>query len=165
MRTTNEKTERLLDLLKGFSTAMLITHGGRDLHARPMAIADVTDDLELWFVTNDDCAKVHEIVDDTRAHIVCQKEHSAYLSLSGTASVIKDRHRVDALWKEAFRVWFPEGKDDESLALIRFRPERAEYWDNTGFNKIAYLWESAKSYVTGKPPVLREEAYGVVNLG
>ena len=165
MRTTTETTKRLIDLLKGFSTAMLITHGDKDLHARPMAVADVTEDVEIWFVSGDDTAKIHEIVEDTRAHVVCQKDHSAYLSLSGTASVIKDRLRVGELWKEAFRVWFPDGKDDPNLVLIRFRPSKAEFWDNTGFNRIAYMWESAKAYVTGKPPTARAESHAVLNLG
>jgi general stress protein 26 len=168
MNQSSAKTERLYDLMKGFSTAMLVTHGAsgsEDLHARPMVIADVTGDLELWFVTGEDSLKVHEIVEDMRAHVVCQRDHSAYLSLAGTATVLRDRNRVRDLWSESFRVWFPEGKDDPDLVLIRFRPERAEYWDNTGFNKIAYMWDAARAYVTGKPPKVRDEAHGVVTLG
>lgn len=165
MNTDTKETKHLHDLMKGFSTAMLVTHGSdEELHARPMAVADVTDSLEIWFVTGQVSAKAQEIAHDTRAHVVCQKDHSAYLSISGTATLVEDRKKVDDIWKEAFRVWFPAGKDDPNLILIRFRPERAEYWDNTGLNKIAYLWDAAVAYVKGTEPTVRDDAHGVVTL-
>ncbi len=144
---------------------MLVTHGtGAELHARPMAIAGVDENLELWFVSNEDSAKVHEIEQDTHAHVICQRDQSAYLSLGGTASLVKDRARVEKLWSESFRVWFPEGAADPELVLIRFRPERAEFWDNRGFHKMAYIWDAARAYVTGTKPGVRESAHGVVAL-
>lgn len=165
MKTESNQTQHVRELMRSFSTAMLVTHGYEDtLHARPMAVAGIGESLELWFVSGEDSVKVQEIEHDTRAHVVCQKDHSAYLSMSGTATLVHDRARVEELWKEAFRVWFPKGKDDPNLVLIRFRPERAEYWDNTGFNKIAYLWDAAKAYVTGIQPEVRNDAHGVVAL-
>ncbi len=45
------------------------------------------------------------------------------------------------------------------------RPEEGEFWDNEGFNKIKYLFESAKAYVTGQTPEVAEgEQHGVVQL-
>jgi general stress protein 26 len=165
MKTATEQANHLRDLINGFSTAMLITHGADDdWHARPMAVAGVDERLGLWFVTNEDSVKIQEIVHDTRAHVVCQRDHSAYLSLSGVASLVRDRARVEKLWTESFRVWFPGGKDDPNLLLIQFQPSRAEYWDNTGFNRIAYLWDAAKAYMTGSKPEVREQAHGVVSL-
>jgi general stress protein 26 len=166
MKSNSRQTEHIRELIKGFSTAMLITHAAdHELHARPMALAGLTDELELWFVSGEDSAKVQEIAHDTHAHVVCQKDHSAYLSISGTATLVHDPVRVAELWKESFRVWFPEGKNDPNLVLIRFRPQRAEFWDNTGFNRIAYLWDSARAYVTGVQPEVRNEAHGVATLG
>ncbi len=166
MNPSDSGTERIRDLVKTFSTAMLITHrddGG--LHARPMAIADVAEDCTLWFVTGKSGGVAAEVAGDHAAHVVCQKDHSAYLSIAGTAALAQDRARVDELWREPFRVWFPGGKDDPNLVLISFRPERAEYWDNTGFNKIAYLWEAARAYVTGDTPAVKEgEQHGEVRL-
>jgi general stress protein 26 len=160
-----DSTDHLRGLLQGFSTAMLVTHGdGEELHARPMAIAAVDENLDLWFVSSEDSAKVHEIEHDTNAHVVCQRDQSAYLSLGGSASLVKDAAMVQKLWRESFRVWFPGGKTDPELVLIRFRPERAEFWDHTGFNKMAYIWDAARAYVTGKKPEVRESAHGVVAL-
>jgi general stress protein 26 len=167
METSSTQIEKVRDLLKTFSTAMLITREGRvgALHARPMAIADIRDPFELWFITQRGSAKVDEIEDNAVVHVVCQKDHSAYISLSGRASLIADRSQVEKVWREPFRVWFPDGKDDPTLILIKVTPERAEYWDNKGLNRISYLWEAAIAYAIGDTPRVHEgEQHGVVQM-
>src|SRR6187549_1353382 len=79
--TQPDSTRKLYELLHGFSTAMLITHSGGRLRARPMAIASLTESCELWFITGQDSAKAHEIERDTRVNVVCQEDHSAYIAL------------------------------------------------------------------------------------
>lgn len=163
--SSSRQIERVRDLIKGFSTAMLITHSpDGELRARPMAIAGVDEDLSVWFFTSQDCAKVHEIEADTRVHISFQRDNSSYLSISGAASVVRDRQKAGELWKEPFRVWFPDGKDDPNLVLISFHPHRAEFWDNSGFNKVSYLWQTAKAYITNDTPEIHNDSdqHGVV---
>jgi general stress protein 26 len=147
------QSQHFISLLKKFHTAMLVTHTGEyGFHARPMAIARVEDNGRLWFITNTDTAKVHEIEMDSHVHLVAQDGNSAFLSLSGRANLIGDREMIADLWQEPFRVWFPEGKDDPNIELIAVRPERGEFWDSTGANRCKYLWEAAKAYVTGSTP-------------
>jgi general stress protein 26 len=155
--TTSEEQERLRKLLKQFQTAMLITHAGDgQLRARPMAIAEVADDGRVWFITGTESAKAHEISRDTRVHIVCQNDHSSYVSISGRAALVHDRAKVVSLWREPFRVWFPEGKDDPNIALIEVQPESGEFWDSEGMNKIKYLFRAAKAYAIGVTPEIDE---------
>lgn len=157
---------RLRDLLNGFSTAMLVTHHGTSgLNARPMAIAEVEDSCVLWFITARDSGKVHEIQDDMNVAVICQKEHSVYLAISGTAVVRQDRAHIDRVWKESFKVWFPKGKEDPEIALIRVSPYDAEYWDNSGFQKFHYLVKAAGAYLTGTRPEIEEgKEHGRVKL-
>lgn len=155
---STEQREHLLKLLRQFPTAMLITHAGGDcLRARPMAIAEITEEGVVWFITGLDTAKAHEIETDTRVHLVCQNEHSAYLSMSGTGNLVNDRAKVAEVWQEPFKVWFPKGKDDPDIVLIRVKLEQGEYWDNEGWNKVKYLVESAKAYVKGTTPDTKDE--------
>ena len=163
---TTEQREHFHKLLKQFSTAMLVTHAGLGrLRARPMAIAQVEDDCRVWFITGAESAKAHEIEADTRVHVICQNDRSAYLSLSGRAELVRDRAKVAELWREPFRVWFPGGKDDPNIELIAVRPEEGEFWDNEGFNKIKYLLESAKAYASGKTPeVVEGDQHGRVQM-
>jgi general stress protein 26 len=164
--TDTEQREHLQKLLIQFSTAMLVTHS-RDgsLRARPMAIAEVETNSRLWFITSQETAKVHEIEKDTRVHVVCQNDRSAYLSLSGRADLVHDRAKVEKVWKEPFRVWFPGGKDDQAIVLISVQTDRGEYWDNEGFNKIKYLFATAKALASGTKPETQEgEQHGVAQL-
>lgn len=162
--SANDHT-KLVELLRQFSTAMLVTHHAEHhLRARPMAIAEVEDSGTMWFLSGEKSGKVHEILNDTHVHLTFQKDRSTYLSVSGRASLTHDRDKVAELWEEAFRVWFPGGKDDPDLMLIQVIPEDAEYWDNHGWKKVKYIYESAKSYFTGTTPELDEEAHGAIRL-
>jgi hypothetical protein len=58
---------------------------------------------------------------------------------------------------ESWKVWYPKGKDDPSLCLIRVDPTEAAYWDMSGSAGIRYLFGMAKAYVTGKRPPSDED--------
>lgn len=148
---------KLRELLSSFSTAMMVTRTGDDhLHTRPMALAQVEESGTIWFITADESSKVREIVHDTRVHLVFQNERSLYLSVNGIATPVHDKQKVEELWKEPFRVWFPHGKDDARIVLIAVEPQDAEYWDSQGWNKITYLFKAAKAYVSGQTPEVEE---------
>lgn len=164
--SSTDQAQHFISLLKKFRNAMLVTHTGEHgFHARPMAFADVEDDGRIWFFTGSDSPKVHEIQADSQVHIVAQDGESAFLSLTGRASLIGDREKIAHLWREPYRVWFPKGKDDPNIELIAVRPERGEFWDNTGTKGLKYLWEAAKAYVSGDTPDTEDgEIHGAVRL-
>ena len=161
-----DQREHFYQLLKQFDTAMLVTHAGDgSLRARPMALAQVESAGRAWFVTHVDSAKAHEIEADTRVHLICQKNHSIYLAISGHASLVVSRTKINEVWQEPYKVWFPEGKTDPNLALISVDLVEAEYWDNAGAEKVKYLFESAKAYLTGTTPkVVEGDQHGFVKL-
>lgn len=162
---TDAEHEKFHGLLKQFNNAILITHApGGNLRARPMAIAHLDDACQLWFLSPRESAKIHEIEDNTKVHIVCQNENSSYVSMSGRASLVDDRAQVKTIWKEPFRVWFPNGPEDPNCVLIAVKPEEGEYWDNSGMNKVKYLYEAAKAYLSGETPHIDKEIHGVVKL-
>jgi general stress protein 26 len=153
----DEPVKKIRELLEDFDTALLITHGS-DLmfHARPMAIARVESNCDLWFFTSRNSAKVREIENDQRVLIVCQNEMSRYVAVQASAKLIFDRNKAAELWKDSFQVWFPQGVNDPELRLIRAQAESAEYWDNAGFKSVKYLFEAAKAYMQGTRPQMRE---------
>ena len=61
---------------------------------------------------------------------------------------MRDRDHVRRLWKDAYKVYF-KGEDDPNIVLLRFTPEAAEYWDNSGFEGLKFALRFAKAYVTG----------------
>ena len=142
--------EKLLEAVKTFDTAMLVTKGTTGgLHARPMAIADVQDNGTLWFVTSSRTPKVDEIADDSDVNVSLQAP-MVYASLTGKARTVRSEAKVRELWKEGWRVWFPDGPEQKDLVLITVDPVVGEFWDNRGTKGVQFLWEAAKAYVKGE---------------
>lgn len=57
------------------------------------------------------------------------KGHDFFACLAGTVTVDNDRAMIDKLWSTAVESWFPGGKDDPDLALLRFDIDDAELWE------------------------------------
>ena len=57
------------------------------------------------------------------------KGHDFFACLSGTISVSNDPLMIDKLWNKQVEAWFPGGKDDPNLALIRLDIDSAELWE------------------------------------
>lgn len=57
------------------------------------------------------------------------KGHDYFACLSGNARTDNDRALIDKLWDKQVEAWFPEGKEDPNLALLRFDIESAELWE------------------------------------
>jgi general stress protein 26 len=148
---------KALELLKSYRTAMLVTHDGDGLEARPMEIAQIEPEGGIWFFTGANSRKVQEIAKNPDVLITCQDEHSSYLTLRGSAYVTEDRDKARELWSAEYQAWFPGGVDDPELVLLHVDPHLAEYWDNRGPNKVRYLFEAAKALATGTRPQVDEQ--------
>jgi len=57
------------------------------------------------------------------------KGQDYFACLSGIASIDNDRSMIDKLWSKQVESWFPGGKDDPSLALLRFDIDDAKLWE------------------------------------
>lgn len=53
-----------------------------------------------------------------------------FASLTGTASIDSDRAMIDKLWSKAAEAWFPAGRNDPGLALLRFDIDSVELWES-----------------------------------
>lgn len=160
----NTDTKKLCELIGKFRTAMLVTHeSDHRLNTVPMAVAHVEESGLVWFFTSRDSGKAHNVEGDLNVQLVFSDDSSNYLTVTGEASLSTDRAKIEELWKEPFKVWFPGGREDPNIALIAVEPVRAEFWDNSGFHRLQYLWEAARAYVTGETPKVREgEQHGVL---
>lgn len=57
------------------------------------------------------------------------KGHDYFACLAGTARVDNDAAMIDKLWSKQAEAFFPEGRDDPNLALLRFDIDNAELWE------------------------------------
>jgi general stress protein 26 len=143
------KLNRLLD---GFRVGMLATLDvdGR-VRSRPMASHQIDDAGCLWFLTAASSHKVDELHGHEQVNVsYADHAEQRYVSLSGRGSLVRDPRRIDALWSSANESWFPRGKQDPDLALLRVEVEKAEYWD-TPLRTMVVLFEYARNVLGGRP--------------
>lgn len=164
MASQEPAEQRLYDLIKDFKSAMLVTRlpDGR-MHARPMAVADLERDGQTYFCTRMDTPKVAELEAEPRVVITFQSS-SEFATITGTARIVRDRALIDALWSKAWKVWFPKGKDDPALCVIVVDPDEGEFWDNSGYEGLKYMFKAAKAYLKGATPKLDSDQHAKVKL-
>jgi len=164
MSKPTERQEHLYELLKEFDTAMLITRGGdHGMHARPMRVAELRPGADAYFVTSIDSPKVAEIERDPDAVLTLQRS-SRFAAAYGRVDVIRDRSLIERLWQEPWKAWFPDGKDDPSLAVLKLDAKEGEYWDSSGARGVRYALSAAAAYVQGEKPTTDEKQHARVRL-
>lgn len=139
-KTDDDNIARLNKLIKGIEVAMLTTcETDGTLHSRPMATQKTDFDGDLWFFTRAGSHKVEEIEREHHVNVsYVEPSNQRYISVSGLARLARDRSRIDELWDPAYSTWFPEGKDDADLALLRVTVQHAEYWEGPSSKVINF---------------------------
>ncbi len=132
---------KLFEKIKDVRIAMLTTFDEQHhLHSRPMATIKPDADGSLLFLTDKDSAKVYEVKKDSQVNLsYANPSDNVYVSVSGTASAYRDEAKIAELWSEPMRAWFPKGKDDPSIMILKVTIEQGEYWDSpSGLLSRAY---------------------------
>jgi len=148
LESTQLSLERVIEIARSINTGMLVTDSTDGFRSRPMSVAEVTDDGELWFLTSLSSPKIEELTQNPHVLVVLSAS-GKFLSLTGTASLERDPVKVRSLWSEAYRVWFKDERDPD-LVLLRVEPSWAEYWDQSGWNGLKYAARAVKAYVKGE---------------
>jgi general stress protein 26 len=153
-QTDKDDLEKLREIVKDIDFCMLTTideQGG--MHSRPMsANGEIDANGDLWFFTGASSHKVSEVSKSPRVNVsFADAKNQHYVSISGAAKLVRDQKKIDELWKPEFKMWFPKGKNDPEVALLRISLEKAEYWDSPS-STIGYALSFVSSLVTGKQP-------------
>ena len=162
--STNQH-QKLYDLIGDFESAMMTTRlANGELRARPMSVGGVSEQGKLYFATSKTSAKNAEIQLDNHIGLTMQSS-SKFLSVTGHGKLTDDKSLIDKFYSPAWKIWFPEGKDDPDLSLIEVDPVQGEYWDQSGGKKLEFLWEAGKAAVAGEEIATDElSGHAKVNL-
>lgn len=127
-----DATKKLGELIKDIRFAMLTTaETDGTLRSRPMATQKQEFDGDLWFFTGASSAKVAEVQRDQHVNVsYAAPEDNRYVSVSGTAQLVRDQAKIKELWTPALKAWFPDGPEDPETALLHVAVHEAEYWDS-----------------------------------
>lgn len=144
-----DNRSKLHALIKDIKFAMLTTvDAGGELRSRPMTTLESEPGGDLWFFTRDDAPKVEETQQEQRVNLsYADPADNKYVSVSGSAQLVRDRAKIHELWKPVHKAFF-EGPDDPHLALLRVTPHAAEYWSSAS-NWLGQAIDLVKTMITG----------------
>lgn len=136
MKTTTPEQDpraaaKLHELIDGIAVAMLVTvTPDGALRSRPMMTQQMSEGGSLWFFTAKDSPAAEDLAEEQAVNVAyADPEHDRYVSVSGQGSFVTERAKLEELWSDALRRFFPQGLDDPRLTLLQVRVESAEYWD------------------------------------
>ena len=141
----------LFEKIKDVRIAMLTTFDEQHaLHSRPMGTIKPDTDGSLLFLTDKESAKVYEVQKDSQVNLSYSNPSSnVYASVTGRASVYRDEAKIAELWSEPMRGWFPKGKEDPSIMILKITVDKAEYWDAPS-SLLVQAYAYARAVVTGE---------------
>ncbi len=153
---TNAEMAELCKLIESIPVAMLSNvDADGALVSRPMSVLKVDASGAVWFFVDLRSSRV-EFLRVVNLSFV-DSARGTYVSLSGRGEIRSDRAQIEQLWTPMAKPWFPEGSDSRNLALLKFLPQRAEFWD-APHSRMVRMFALAASVVTGKPLGLGEHA-------
>lgn len=147
MATT--ELEQVQSMLEGFRFTMLTTRDEQGmLQAHPLTVQEREFDGDLWCIVGADAPLVAHVGVDPAVNASFSSD-SSWLSIAGTAAIVDDPARLEALWNPIVDAWFPEGPHDSKATLLKISASSAQFWDSPG--RLATLVSLVTSKVTGEP--------------
>jgi general stress protein 26 len=153
----NVNHEKIWNLIKGSHSALLITlKPDGSLDSRPMGCLQTDFDGVLWFLTFRHSLKLVDIRENPNVLVSYAKPREfEYVSISGKARTVEDSQKLNELWTEGLRVWFPNGPNDPEIAILAVDVEQATYWTDAA-STATYAWAYVKARLTGQSPAADE---------
>jgi general stress protein 26 len=162
--STEKKLDQLYGLVDGIEIAMLTTRRlDGHLVSRPMATQVRAAGADLWFVTDGDSDKMDELQHDPHVNASYYRDKTReWVSVSGTARMVRDRAKIHELYRPDWKAWFPDdgpgrdgGPDDPRLALIGVDAHSVVYMVSNTPRPVV-LFEVVKGMLTGTQPDIGE---------
>jgi general stress protein 26 len=162
--TAADAEQAFWDHLEKSNTGML----GLDrpgYHSQPMTAFREEETGTIWFFSRDDTDLARDVAGAGQSAMFTygSKDQEVWACIHGALSVSpRDPARIDKYWNPVLAAWYPDGKEDPHLTLLRFDADDGRIWvSDGGFLKFAF--EIAKANISKTLP----DAGGVadVNLG
>jgi len=156
-----KKLDDLYKLVDGIDVAMLTTRrADGHLVSRPMSTQRRTTGTDLWFMTNVESEKFEDLARDPHVNLSYYKDRTReWVSVSGRATLSRDRDLIDSLYHPDWKVWLGDAGDgkhdggphDPRIALILVEADAVVYSKKDRPTPLV-LFQIAKAMITGEPP-------------
>jgi general stress protein 26 len=149
-RAMTDSSEHVWDVIADIPMAILITHDGTGLDARPMAARVRREESRIYILANAGEDSDREIQADPDTVLSFQKSQT-YVHVYGRAQVSNDRAKIAELWTPFAKAWW-DSPEDPRIRLITIIPDAAEYWETPG--KLVVYAKMLAAAATGSRPDL-----------
>lgn len=137
MADTTWDTAALAERMRDIDFCVLSTRAPNGAIAgRPMSNnREVAFDGTSWFFADESAHLVGEIEADPQVGLAYQGKagllgmRPLFITLEGTAEIVRDRGQFAAHWTKDLERWWPDGIDTPGLVLVKVAATRAHYWD------------------------------------
>jgi general stress protein 26 len=156
----HEVAQRLWKEIAKARYGMLGVVGGAPVqHFQPMTAFAEPEDGQIWFFTRTDTDLARALADGAEAMFVVQaRDQDFQACVGGRLEVKPDRERMDRFWNPIVAAWYPQGKDDPALTLLRLDARDAAVWMSEA-GPVRFAWEIAKANLSHRQPDLGEKAH------
>jgi len=158
--SADEAEQEFWKHLKSSNTGML----GIDTpgyHAQPMTAYRDEETGTIWFFTRDDTDLAQDIAKGGTKGVFNygSKDQEVWASFHGSLSLHRDQAVIDEHWNPILSAFYPGGKDDPHLTLIKFDGDEGRVWVAKK-GAAGFFFEIAKAKLTKTMPDLG----GVANV-
>jgi general stress protein 26 len=140
---------RLWNEIETHQTGMLgLT--GETSHYQPMTAFVDREASQLWFFTRLETDLVHQVGAGHPAMFVFQQK-DLQACVGGELVLDRDPAHLNKYWNAVVAAWYPDGRDDPHLAMLRMDCDDARVWIADG-GPVRFAWEIARANATKTQP-------------
>lgn len=132
------QAEKLLGTMGTFFLATLREDGMPDVRAISAVKADGF--KRIWMISGEDSSKAGELAVDPRCMIYATTMDDdadyAEVRLWGRCEILADETTIDSVWHDAYEAYFPQGKRDPKVRVIRFTTDSGYITTQAGREEV-----------------------------
>jgi general stress protein 26 len=160
----NADLTKFYEMVENIEIAMMTTRRlDGHLESRAMATQKRAAGADLWFVTAEGTGKLSAIAADPHVNLSYYKDRTReWVSVSGIASISRDRDKIRELYASDWAAWFPDEGDprhgtpeDPRMVLIGVDVHAAVFLEVNKPQPVV-LFEIVKGWLTGSDPDIGE---------
>lgn len=144
----NSAIEKIKSIAENAGTCFFSTNVKAETNSRPMALQEVDENGNLWFLSDVTSDKNKDIEKDPEVELYfINNSKYEYVFIKGKASITQDKALIDKYWTNFANAWF-DGKNDPNVSLIKVAATDGYYYE-TKENKLVAMTKMLFAAATG----------------
>ncbi|UJQ95247.1 pyridoxamine 5'-phosphate oxidase family protein [Mariluticola halotolerans] len=139
------------DKLEDIRTVMLGSPAS-DQHMQPMTANGAREENAVWFYSKKDTDLAKAAQSGGEVHMcLTDRDHGYYACVMGHLVLEHSELHIKRYWNPVASAWYPDGKADPDLTMLKLIPRTAAIWAGSG-NPVKFGWEVARANISGSEP-------------